>query len=76
MTGIGTLWCPLIPDDDYASQATQAEAKGRHGLGAHGGRGDVILKATHGCIRLKDHDMEAWFKAAGKQSFTISVREV
>ncbi len=56
-------------------QARKAELKGRTGLGIHGGRGDAVLKATHGCVRLKDRDMADFARIAGKLRFTVEIRE-
>ncbi len=75
ITGIGSIWCPLDPDDFYDTQARKAELKGRTGLGIHGGRGDAALKATHGCVRLKDRDMADFARIAGKLRFTVEIRE-
>jgi hypothetical protein len=71
MTGIGTLWATLDP---VGGQAQVAENLGRRGLGIHGGRGET-LKPTHGCIRLRDSDMAALAKAAGKLRFTVTITE-
>lgn len=75
ITGIGTLWCPLDPSDFYDTQARRAEIAGRTGLGIHGGRGNELLKSTHGCIRVKDRDMEDFYRIAGKMRFTIIIGE-
>ncbi len=75
VTGIGILWCPLDPDDFYDTQARRAEIAGRRGLGMHGGRGDLVLKATHGCVRLRDRDMQDFERIAGKMRFTIEIVE-
>jgi hypothetical protein len=76
VTGIGSLWCPLDPHDFYDSQARRAELNGRTGLGIHGGRGNSILKPTHGCVRLLDKDMADFARVAGKLRFTVEVKEV
>lgn len=75
ITGIGSLWIGLDPDDFYDTQARRAELAGRTGLGIHGGRGDAVLKPTHGCIRLTDRDMAALARIAGKTRFTVLVQE-
>jgi len=77
VTGIGLLWITLDPDNFYdGSQARQAELKGRRGLGIHGGRGNIILKPTHGCVRLLDRDMADLASVAGKLRFTVEIKEV
>lgn len=76
VTGIGTLWCPLDPNDFYDSQARRAELNGRTGLGIHAGRGNVFRKPTHGCVRLLDKDMEDFARIAGKTRFTVEIKEV
>lgn len=77
VTGIGTLWITLDPDNFYdGSQARQAELKGRTGLGVHGGRGNTVLMATHGCVRLLDKDMADLARVAGKLRFTVEIRDV
>jgi hypothetical protein len=73
ITGIGSLWIGLDPDDFYDTQARKAEKAGRTGLGIHGGRGDGLLKPTHGCVRLKDVDMAALARIAGKTRFTVLI---
>ena len=73
ITGIGQLWVGLDPDDFYDTQARKAELAGRRGLGIHGGRGNQLLKATHGCIRLLDKDMEDFARIAGKMRFTVII---
>ncbi len=76
ITGIGALWVGLDPDDFYdGSQARQAEKGGRRGIGIHGGRGDALLKPTHGCVRLLDRDMADLARIAGKLRFTVNVVE-
>lgn len=75
ITGIGKLWVGLDPDDFYDTQARKAEVKGRRGLGIHGGRGNTVLKATHGCIRLLDRDMEDFARIAGKTRFTVVIEQ-
>lgn len=75
VTGIGQLWIGLDPDDFHHDQARQAELAGRRGLGIHGGRGNVVLKATHGCVRLLDRDMADLAAVAGKSRFIVEVRE-
>lgn len=75
VTGIGQLWIGLDPDDFHHDQARQAELAGRRGLGIHGGRANVVLKATHGCVRLLDRDMADLARIAGKARFTVEVRE-
>ena len=75
VTGIGSLWIGLDPDDFYDTQARRAEIRGRDGLGIHGGRGDDKLKATHGCVRLLDRDMSALAGIAGKLRFTVLIEE-
>lgn len=72
VVGIGSLWIGLDP---VSGQALAAEQAGRTGLGIHGGRGDQILKVTHGCIRLFDRDMTALAKVLGKTRFTVSIVE-
>jgi hypothetical protein len=71
--GIGRLWIGLDP---VAGQALEAERRGRRGLGIHGGRGHGQLKPTHGCIRLRDGDMAALARVAGKARFTVEIEEV
>ena len=73
--GIGALWVGLDPDDFYDTPAWSAELAGRTGLGIHGGRGDLTLKATHGCIRLLDRDMADFERFAGKRRFTVLIEE-
>jgi L,D-transpeptidase catalytic domain len=75
VVGIGSLWCPLDPDDFYDTQARRAEIGGRHGLGIHAGRGNLVLKATHGCVRLLDRDMADFARIAGKLRFTVEIVE-
>lgn len=70
--GIGDLWIGLDP---ISGQALQAEEAGRTGLGIHGGRGDSILRMTHGCIRLFDRDMRRLAEIAGKARFTVTIDE-
>jgi L,D-transpeptidase catalytic domain len=74
--GIGSLWCPLDPDNFYDTQARRAEIAGRDGLGIHGGRGNFIHKMTHGCVRLLDRDMQDFARIAGKLRFTVEIKEV
>lgn len=69
ITGIGNLWVGLDP---VAGEALAAEQAGRRGLGIHGGRGET-LRPTHGCIRLKDSDMEGLAAAAGRNRFVVSI---
>lgn len=73
IAGIGSLWIGLDP---IAGQAQLAENAGRTGLGIHGGRGDDAYKMTHGCIRLRDTDMAALAKAAGKLRFDVTIDEL
>jgi hypothetical protein len=73
--GIGSLWIGLDPDDFYDTQARKAELNGRRGLGIHGGRGDALLKPTHGCVRLADSDMRRLARFAGKLRFPVEIRE-
>jgi hypothetical protein len=73
--GIGTLWVQLDPDDFYDTQARRAEIGGRRGFGIHGGRGNDILKVTHGCVRLLDRDMADFARVAGKMRFTVEIAE-
>lgn len=75
VTGIGQLWVGLDPDNFYDTQARQAEIAGRRGIGIHGGRGNTVLKATHGCVRLLDRDMEDFARFAGKLRFTVTIEE-
>jgi hypothetical protein len=75
VTGIGSLWVGLDPDDFYDTPARRAEKAGRADLGIHGGRGDMVLKATHGCIRLLDRDMADFHRIAGKRRFTVVIEE-
>lgn len=75
ITGIGSLWVGLDPDDFYDTPARRAEKAGRTGIGIHGGRGDAVLKATHGCVRLLDRDMADFYRIAGKRRFTVTVEE-
>lgn len=75
VTGIGRLWIGLDPDDFHHDQARAAEIGGRRGLGIHGGRGNQMLKVTHGCVRLLDRDMADLAQIAGKLRFTVEVRE-
>jgi hypothetical protein len=75
IAGIGSLWVGLDPDDFYDTEARRAEKAGRRGLGIHGGRGDAVLKATHGCVRLLDRDMADLQRFAGKRRFTVLIEE-
>lgn len=75
ITGIGSLWVGLDPDNFYDTPARRAEKAGRTGLGIHGGRGDAVLKPTHGCIRLTDRDMADFYRIAGKRRFTVTIEE-
>ena len=75
VTGIGTYWIGLDPDDFHDDDARKAELNGRRGLGIHAGRGNTILKPTHGCIRLLDRDMEDLARIAGKLRFTVEIVE-
>jgi hypothetical protein len=75
VTGIGSLWVGLDPDNFYDTQARRAEKAGRTGLGIHGGRGDAVLKATHGCVRVLDRDMADFYRIAGKARFTVTIEE-
>lgn len=70
--GIGSIWIGLDP---VSGDALTAEQNGRTGLGIHGGRGDGALKPTHGCIRLRDRDMAELARIAGKNRFTVDIRE-
>lgn len=73
--GIGSLWVGLDPSDFYDTPARRAELAGRRGLGIHGGRGNAVLKATHGCVRLLDRDMADFARVAGKLRFTVEIQE-
>jgi hypothetical protein len=75
INGIGSLWVGLDPDNFYDTPARRAEKNGRTGLGIHGGRGDAVLKATHGCVRLLDRDMADFHRIAGKRRFTVQIEE-
>ena len=75
VAGIGSLWVGLDPDDFYDTPARRAEIGGRKGLGIHGGRGDAVLKVTHGCVRLLDRDMADFQRIAGKRRFTVIIEE-
>jgi L,D-transpeptidase catalytic domain len=75
ITGIGDLWIGLDPDDFHDDQARRAELNGRRGLGIHAGRGNFMLKATHGCVRLADRDMVDLARIAGKSRFTVQIVE-
>ncbi len=74
--GIGSLWIGLDPDDFYDTQARKAELAGRRGIGIHGGRGNILLKATHGCVRLLDRDMADLSRVAGKLRFTVLIEDL
>lgn len=71
--GIGGLWIGLDP---VSGQALRAEQLGRKGLGIHAGRGNGALRPTHGCIRLRDADMQALADAVGKRRFTVEVDQI
>lgn len=73
IAGIGSLWIGLDP---IGGQAQRAEDAGRTGLGIHGGRGDEVYKMTHGCIRLRDTDMAALARAAGKLRFNVTIEDL
>lgn len=73
--GVGDLWVGLDPANFYDTPARRAEIAGRTRLGIHGGRGDGMLKATHGCVRLLDRDMADFARVAGKLRFTVEIQE-
>lgn len=73
--GFGSVCVTLDPDNFYDSQARRAELGGRNGLAIHGGRGDAILKSTHGCVRLLDRDMADLVRIAGKLRFTVLIEQ-
>ena len=75
VTGIGDLWITLDPDNFYDTPARRAELNGRRGLGIHGGRGNLVFKPTHGCIRLLDKDISTLAMIAGKLRFTVEIKE-
>jgi hypothetical protein len=75
VTGIGGLWIGLDPDDFHDDQARKAELNGRRGLGIHAGRGNITLKATHGCVRLLERDMIDLARIAGKLRFSVDIVE-
>lgn len=52
-----------------SGDALKAKRNGRTGLAIHGGRGDDLLVATYGCIRVHDSEM-------GRLAHVIGDREV
>ncbi len=53
---LGVGWIPLR---GKSGDALKAETEGgREGLGLHAGRGDDMLMATYGCIRVTDTDFD------------------
>ena len=47
----------------------------RTGLGGHGGKGEE-LRATYGCIRFKDSDMERIAHVCKNQTFRVTIMEI
>lgn len=69
--GLGDAWIPL--DKPFSGDAVKAKINGRTGLGIHAGRGNNVLTATKGCVRLRDRDFAALAHALGGQEFDVEI---
>ncbi|MEQ1890859.1 MAG: L,D-transpeptidase [Alphaproteobacteria bacterium] len=72
-SSLGIGWIPLT---GKSGDALQAMENGRSGLGIHAGRGNGLLMATHGCLRVRDDDFDALVRVLGGKKFAVTIRDV
>ena len=76
---IGAAWIPLPHEcaaDDATRDLLDPERDGhRDGLAIHAGRGDGELKATEGCVRMRDKDLAALLALVGEERFAVEIEE-
>lgn len=76
---IGAVWIPL-PHECAADDATRAlldpgREGHRDGLAIHAGRGDGELKATEGCVRMRDADLATLLALVGEEKFAVEIQD-